>query len=123
MSSYAHCLSPIQQKAQEVTVKLFIDDSSAFSTKISVKEKLGLSKEPENFFYAYKEIRQEMSFLSSLNHPNIIKFYGVKTSPYMCLVTEIPPLMNLRQCLDEHKKYGVVLEPITMIEAALQVFT
>ena len=35
----------------------------------TIQELLTLSQDPKNILYAYKEIRQEVSFLASLNSP------------------------------------------------------
>ena len=87
----------------------------------SVNELLQLSQEPENISYAYKEIRKEVYFLSSLSNPYITSFCGVKTDPYMGILLELAPKKSLRFILKEYDGRGIVLEPITLKNTALQV--
>lgn len=87
----------------------------------SVNELLQVSQEPENVSYAYKEIRKEVYFLSSLSNPYITGFCGVKTDPYMGILLELAPKKSLRFILKEYDSHGIVLEPITLKNTALQV--
>lgn len=87
----------------------------------SISELLQHSQESENINHAYKEIRKEVYFLSSLSNPYITEFCGVKTHPYMGILLELAPKKSLRSMLKEYEDCGVVLEPITLKSAALQV--
>lgn len=76
----------------------------------------------ENCLYTFlREIRQEVSFLALLDHPNLTKLCGVRTSPYMCLLLELAPRGSLRGILRQYKKYGSVLEPLTLQMSIAQV--
>ena len=87
----------------------------------NTNELLQLSQEPENISYAYKEIRKEVYFLSSLSNPYITGFCGVKTHPYMGILLELAPKKSLRSILKEYDACGIVLEPVTLKNTALQV--
>ena len=88
--------------------------------EMSTSELLELSKQPQHLTFAYNEIRKEVSFLSKLDHQNVAKLCGVRTSPYLCLVLELAK-QSLRGVLKEYKACSVVLEPLTLKETALQV--
>ena len=68
-----------------------------------------------------REIRQEVSFLAVLDHPNLTKLCGVRTSPYMCLLLELAPQGALSSSLKEYRKCGEVLEPVTLHNSIKQV--
>lgn len=104
-----------------VAVKIFLSDIQQHSLNSSISELLELSKQPKHLLYAYKEIRQEVSFLSNLEHHNLTKLLGVRTSPYMCLVLELAPKKSLGTVLREYKSCSIVLEPLTLKNTALQV--
>lgn len=104
-----------------MAVKIFLENVSDLLSSASISELLELSKEPKHLLYAYREIRQEVSFLSNLNHPNLTKLCGVRTSPHMCLVLELAPKKSLRAILKEYKECQVALEPLTLKNTALQV--
>ena len=104
-----------------MAVTVYLKDIHDLPENISVTEILECSKYPERFNYAYEMIRQELSFLSKLEHPHLIKLCGVRTYPYMCLVTERAPLMSLRESLKEYKKCDVSLQPLTVKVTAFQV--
>ena len=54
---------------KQVAVKVFLQDISAIMEHSTIPELLALSQEPRHLLFAYKEIRQEVSFLSALNNP------------------------------------------------------
>lgn len=87
----------------------------------NINELLQLSQDPENISYAYKEIRKEVYFLSSLSNPYITGFCGVKSNPYMGILLEPAPKKSLRFILKEYNGHSAVLEPITLKNTALQV--
>jgi hypothetical protein len=91
-----------------------------FGEHKDVNDLLEQSKKPKNLLYAYREIRQEVSFLSNLNHRHLAKLYGVRTTPFMCMLLELAK-ESLRGILKEYKSYSVVLEPVTLKITALQV--
>ena len=62
-----------------------------------------------------------MSFLAVLEHRNLTRLVGVRTSPYMCLLLELAPYGSLSRMLKVYKKYDVVLEPVTLQASILQV--
>lgn len=88
----------------------------------SVRDILKESREPEHLLYAYHQIRQEVSFLSNLNHPNLTELCGVKTQP-MCLLLELAPKRSLRVILKEYKERGQALEPLSLKVTTKQVCT
>ena len=106
---------------KNVAVKVFLEDISQHLDNTSISELLEMSKEPQHLLYAYREIRQEVSFLSNLDHHNLTKLCGVRTSPYMCLVLELAPKKSLRDSLKEYRGCGLALEPLTLKNTALQV--
>lgn len=69
----------------------------------------------------HREIRQEVSFLALLDHPNLTQLVGVRTSPYMCLLLELAPHGSLSKMLKVYKKYDVMLEPVTLQASIYQV--
>ena len=89
----------------------------------SISELLSLSKHPRHLLHAYREIRQEVSFLATLNNPFLTELCGVRTTPYMCLLLELAPKKSLRSMLKEYKECGCTLEPLTLKNTALQVNT
>ena len=55
---------------KQVAVKVFLQDDVASAVEHStIQELLALSREPKHILFAYREIRQEVSFLVSLNSP------------------------------------------------------
>ena len=99
-------------------MKFFVDCPLGVDQDIS--KFLKLSKEHENLEFAYREIRQELSFLSNLKHKNLAKLCGVWTTPYICLVLELAK-QSLRGVFKEYTECSVTLEPVTMRITALQV--
>ena len=71
--------------------------------------------------HVLREIRQEVAFLSALDHPHLTQLCGVRTSPYMCLLLELAPLGSLRTMLKEYQQSNLVLEPLTLKATVLQV--
>ena len=107
---------------KNVAVKVFLKDiKNLYHDNTSITKLLEVSKEPKHLIFAYKQIRQEVSFLSNLSHPNLTKLCGVRTSPYMCLMLELAPKKSLRVMLKQYKDYGQVLEPLTLKATARQV--
>lgn len=117
---YTPLLFPQHGAKKNVAVKIFTPRDVNMNS-ISISELLELSMDPRNMLYAYRDIRQEVSFLSNLDHQHLTKLYGVRTSPYMCLVLELAPKKNLRAILMEYKECGVALEPLTLKNTTLQV--
>ena len=68
-----------------------------------------------------REIRQEVAFLSALDHPHLTQLCGVRTTPHMCLMLELAPLGSLRSMLKEYQNNNLVLEPLTLKTTTLQV--
>lgn len=106
---------------KNVAVKIFLEDISAHLDSATISELLEMSKQPKHLLFAYREIRQEVSFLSNLEHQNLTKLCGVRTSPYMCLMLELAPKKSLRAILKEYKECALALEPLTLKNTALQV--
>ena len=52
--------------------------------------------------------------MAVLNHTNLTRLVGVRTSPYMCLMLELAHHGSLSKALKVYKKYDVVLEPVTL---------
>ena len=103
-----------------MAVKIFLQEMDNLDNH-SISELLLLSKQPKHLLHAYKEIRQEVSFLATLNNPFLTELCGVRTSPYMCLLLELAPKKSLRSMLKEYKECGLTLEPLTLKNTALQV--
>ena len=105
---------------KNVAVKIFLQEMDSVDNH-SIPELLQLSKHSKHLLHAYKEIRQEVSFLATLNNPFLTELCGVRTSPYMCLLLELAPKKSLRSILKEYKECGLALEPLTLKNTALQV--
>ena len=106
--------------SKNVAVKIFLQEMDRLENH-SISELLVLSKQPKHLLHAYREIRQEVSFLSTLNNPFLTELCGVRTSPYMCLLLELAPKKSLHSMLKEYKECGLTLEPLTLKITALQV--
>ena len=87
----------------------------------SISEFLLLSKQPKHLLHAYREIRQEVSFLATLKNPFLTELCGVRTTPYMCLLLELAPKKSLHSMLREYRECRLTLEPLTLKTTALQV--
>ena len=112
----------LQQKSTvNVAVKCFLKDATSYLQVFSFSEILERLNTPTQLLHAYQEVRQEVSFLSILSHPNLTKLYGVKTSPYPCVILEMAPGKSLDHMLKDYYGCGEVLEPVTLKEASLQV--
>ena len=105
---------------KNVAVKIFLQELENLDNH-SISELLLISKQPKHLLYAYREIRQEVSFLATLNNPFLTELCGVRTNPYMCLLLELAPKKSLRSILKEYKERGLALEPLTLKNTALQV--
>lgn len=103
-----------------MAVKIFLQEMDNLESH-SISELLQLSKHPKHLLHAYREIRQEVSFLATLNNPFLTELCGVRTNPYMCLLLELAPKKSLRSLLKEYKECGLMLEPLTLKNTALQV--
>ena len=68
---YSTCVHVLQYGAKKlVAVKVFLQENVADAVEHStIQELLVLSREPKHILFGYKEIRQEVSFLASLNSP------------------------------------------------------
>ena len=112
---------PLQNdRKQNVAVKIFMDNMDSLLETKSVRDILKESREPEHLLYSYHQIRQEVSFLSNLNHPNLTELCGVKTQP-MCLLLELGPKRSLQAILKEYRERGLALEPLSLKVASKQV--
>ena len=86
----------------------------------TTKELLSISSDPKRIAHAYREIRQEVSFLSTLENPFLPQLFCARTAPYnMCFLLELAPKGSLHLVL---KEYKVALEPLTLKATALQVY-
>ena len=85
----------------------------------TTKELLSISRDPKRIAHAYREIRQEVSFLSTLENPFLAQVLCARTAPYMCFLLELAPKGSLHSVL---KEYKVALEPLTLKATALQVY-
>ena len=102
-------------------MKVFLSDIEGLLDQSTIAELLDLSKQPKHLLYAYREIRQEVAFLSTLEHANLTQLCGVRTNPYMCLLLELAPKKSLRAMLKEYRDADVVLEPLTLKNTTMQV--
>ena len=107
---------------KNVAVKIFMENVEQLLETKSIRDILKESREPSHLLYAYHQIRQEVSFLSNLNHPNLTELCGVKTQP-MCLLLELAPKKSLRAVLKEYREKGWALEPLSLKVTAKQVCT
>ena len=103
-------------------MKTFIKDIKQYMEKMSTGELLEISSEPQHLLFAYKQIRQEVAFLSNLKHDHVTRLYGVRSSPHLCLLLELAPRRSLRVMLTRYRNCAAVLEPLTLKKAALQVY-
>ena len=104
-----------------MAVKVFLSDIEGLLDQSTIAELLDYSKQPKHLLYAYREIRQEVAFLSTLEHANLTQLCGVRTNPYMCLLLELAPKKSLRAMLKEYRDADVVLEPLTLKNTTMQV--
>ena len=104
-----------------MAVKVFLSDIEGLLDQSTIAELLDLSKQPKHLLYSYREIRQEVAFLSTLEHANLTQLCGVRTNPYMCLLLELAPKKSLRAMLKEYRDADVVLEPLTLKNTTMQV--
>ena len=89
--------------------------------RMTISELLELSKEPKHLVQSYREIRQEVVFLSALEHRNLAQLDSVRIQPYMCLLLELAPQKSLRNMLMDYKNHNVFLEPLTLKATTMQV--
>jgi len=80
-------------------------------------------------FKALKELRQEASLTSRLQHPCIVALVGVAFSPRLMMALELAPLGSLRSVLDQHgsdrpvfNKYAAVVERLAPVFDKLLTF-
>ena len=106
---------------RSVAVKVFLHELGDLADNSTVGELLEMSKEPRHLNFAYREIRQEVAFLSTLSHPHLTELVGVRTHPYMCLLLELAPKKSLRNLIKEYRDEGIVLEPLTLKNTVMQV--
>ncbi len=106
---------------KKVAVKVFLSEIEGLIERSTIGELLELSQQPKHLLYAYREIRQEVAFLSVLEHPNLTELCGVRTSPYMCLLLELAPKKSLRAILKDYRECNEVLEPLTLKSTTMQV--
>ena len=100
---------------------MFLQEIEGLVEQSSIAELLERSKQPRHILYAYKEIRQEVAFLSTLDHPNLTELCGVRTHPHMCLLLELAPKGSLRTMLKDYKECNRVLQPLTLKATTMQV--
>ena len=103
-----------------MAVKIFMQNVDELLETRSIRDVLKESREPRNLLYAYHQIRQEVSFLSNLNHPNLTELCGVKTQP-MCLLLELAPKRSLKAILKEYRERRISMEPLSLKLASEQV--
>jgi serine/threonine protein kinase len=112
-------LSFAPQNKKKVAVKVFLEDPNIENS--SIDELLEKSKQAGHLLHAYREIRQEVAFLSALDHPHLTQLCGVRTRPNMCLLLELAPLGSLRQQLKDYHHHNLVLESLTLKLTTLQI--
>lgn len=107
------------ERYKEIAVKVFLNDMDRLNVeRKKTEELLEISRKPKNLVHAYKEIRQEVSFLSTLENPFLVEVFGVRTYPYMCFLLELAPMGSLFTIL---KEYKTPLEALTLKNTARQV--
>jgi serine/threonine protein kinase/ankyrin repeat protein/GTPase SAR1 family protein len=102
-----------------VAVKIFLTNVDI--EKYSSSELVGLAKHDNQIEHAYKEIRQEVSFLLTLKHEHITRLVGVRTKPVFCMLLELAPKKSLRSLLKDYQQLKCVLEPLTLKQCAKQI--
>ena len=70
--------------------------------------------------HSYREIRKEVSFLSSLHHDNLTQLSGISTNPFMLLI-ELAPLGSLAGILKQYRAASKLLSPVLLQASMLQV--
>ena len=72
------------------------------------------------FFHLSRSIRQELSILVPLSHPNVVDLLGIGLSPLRLLV-EFAPKGSLDTILRSYKNAGRKLDAYTMQDTIVQV--
>lgn len=67
-----------------------------------------------------RTVRQEMSILLPLRHPNIVSLLGYCLNPF-CMILEFAPQGALDRILDNYKRAGVRLNAYVMQKCIVQV--
>lgn len=115
-------LSPHQYGSnRSVAVKVFLKELDDKMDRMTISELLEISKEPRQLVHSYREIRQEVAFLSALEHRNLAELDSVRIHPFMCLLLELAPQKSLRNLLKDYKRHSVLLEPLTLKATTQQV--
>lgn len=70
--------------------------------------------------HSYREIRKEVSFLSTLHHDNLTQLSGISTNPFMLLI-ELAPLGSLGSILKQYQAASKILSPVLLQASMLQV--
>lgn len=93
-------------KDEAVAVKEFLTSAQAEHSGDTLDEKHSIHSEEEDIIrqeealFLFRDLRQEVTVLAQLNHPNIVALLGVSFHP-MCMVIELAPLGSLFGILDK----------------------
>ena len=69
---------------------------------------------------SFRNVRQELAILANINHVNIIRFYGVSTSPFAMLL-ELAPMGALDDRYKEYRRLGKRINPFILQKTLAQV--
>ena len=69
-----------------------------------------------------RTVRQEISILLPLRHPNVVSLLGYCLNPF-CMILEFAPQGALDQVLANYKRAGVRLNAYVMQKCIVQVLT
>ena len=112
---------------EQVAIKVLLPEAD-HKVQNSTLEEVLLSTSSDNLvIQSYHGVRQEVSYLSKLQHDNLTKFYGVRTTPIMQGATSITCLMfelakqNIRDVLKQYRNVKRTLEPVTLKNTICQV--
>jgi len=69
-----------------------------------------------------RNVRQELAILSSINHVNIIRFFGVCNTPFAILL-ELAPMGALDDRCKEYRRSGKRINPVVIQKSLQQVIS
>ena len=122
---------PVQDRDKEpVAIKVLLPEADHKLQYSTLKEVLQSASSDHPIPQSYHDVRQEVSILSKLNHDNLTKLCGVRTTPIIqgatsmiCLMLELASKRSLRDVLKQYRNAKRLLEPITLKTTICQVYS
>ena len=96
----------------------FAEHSISFSTQFAKTLIYWVSR----YIFISRNVRQELAILSSINHVNIIRFFGVCNTPFAILL-ELAPMGALDDRCKEYRRVGKRINPFVIQKSVQQVST